>query len=85
MLFSLVITMCIQPNSNIKGKDYFAEKFLSTLLFILTQTQILTLKPTPNPTLTQIPILILILKANEKYADKYGGFSFYFVYLKMFL
>ena len=49
----------------------------TTLLLIVTKTQILTLKFTPNLTLPQIPTLSPILtlnKKNEKSTDEYFSF-----------
>ena len=65
------------------------EGFISAEIFIyflidsdsnLTQTQMLTLKLSPNGTLIQTLSWTLILtpkKANEKRADEYLAFSFY--------
>ena len=47
-------------------KKLIHQKFLCSFLLILTQTQILTLKLTPNLTLTQALIQILILTLKKE-------------------
>ena len=61
-------------------KALFHRKFLSTFFINsdsnLTQTQMLTLKLSPNRTLTQT-IILNPKKANEESANEYFSFSFY--------
>ena len=69
-------------NNNQLEKTILPEIFI---WFFITSnpTQILTLKLTPNLTLTQTLILTL-KKANKKSADKHFSFSFYSLQLENF-
>ena len=57
------------------GKESFIYFFINSDLSLI-QTQMLTLKLSPNGTLTET-LILTPKKANKKSADEYFSFSFY--------
>ena len=82
-LLTLAFKKMLHNNSRkIRKEDFISLEifinFFSNSYLNLTQTQMLSLKLSPNRTLTLTQTLILTpKKANEKRADEYFSFSFY--------
>ena len=78
-LLSLALKKILYDNLRKMDKEGFISSVIFTYFFInsdsnLTQTQMLTLKLSPNRTLTQT-LILTPKKANEKSADEYFSFS----------
>ena len=84
-LLTLALKKMLYDNLRKMSKEGFISQEIFIYFFInsdsiLTQTQMLTLKLSPNRILTQSLTKILILTpktANEKSANQYFSFSFY--------
>ena len=80
-LLTLAFKKMLYDNSRKMGKKGFISLEIFMYFFInsdssLTQTQMLTLKLSPNRTLTQT-LILTPKKANEESVNEYFSFSFY--------